>query len=209
MAGSTDYDPPDREHAALQMAAFLARLHLRVPAACFSFLPRLASPLHLASPARALAPPLRAARALLEAAPPPAAAHNAHKRCLLHGDFWPGNLLWRDGVLAAVVDWEDAAIGDPLADLAIARCDLSWGFGHRAMALFTRRYGEVTGFDPARLPLWDIAAAIHQAPHAADYAAGWQALGRADVTCAAIAAAHRRLAQEAMAALRGSGVMAP
>ncbi|MEZ4728676.1 MAG: phosphotransferase [Caldilineaceae bacterium] len=24
---------------------------------------------------------------------------------LLHGDFWPGNLLWQDGRLAAVIDW--------------------------------------------------------------------------------------------------------
>src|SRR5260370_15637127 len=30
---------------------------------------------------------------------------------LLHGDFWPGNILWRDGQLVAVIDWEDAALG--------------------------------------------------------------------------------------------------
>jgi len=24
---------------------------------------------------------------------------------LLHGDFWPGNILWRDGQLVAVIDW--------------------------------------------------------------------------------------------------------
>jgi aminoglycoside phosphotransferase (APT) family kinase protein len=39
---------------------------------------------------------------------------------LLHGDFWPGNALWRDGALVAILDWEDAAIGDPLADVANA-----------------------------------------------------------------------------------------
>ncbi|MGD8418414.1 MAG: phosphotransferase, partial [Pseudomonadales bacterium] len=32
---------------------------------------------------------------------------------LLHGDFWPENLLWRNGELAAILDWEDAALGDP------------------------------------------------------------------------------------------------
>ena len=25
---------------------------------------------------------------------------------LLHGYLWPGNLLWQDGRLVAVVDWE-------------------------------------------------------------------------------------------------------
>ena len=39
---------------------------------------------------------------------------------LLHGDYWPGNILWKDGRLAAVIDWEDACLGDPLVDLAMA-----------------------------------------------------------------------------------------
>ena len=38
----------------------------------------------------------------------------------LHGDLHPGNLLVRDGRLAAVIDWGLAAVGDPAADLAIA-----------------------------------------------------------------------------------------
>ncbi|MCI0397582.1 MAG: phosphotransferase [Chloroflexi bacterium] len=43
---------------------------------------------------------------------------------LLHGDFWPGNTLWQDGKLVAVIDWEDARSGDPLIDLAISRLDI-------------------------------------------------------------------------------------
>jgi aminoglycoside phosphotransferase (APT) family kinase protein len=38
--------------------------------------------------------------------------------CLVHGDFRPGNIVYApDGSAAAVLDWELAAIGDPLADL--------------------------------------------------------------------------------------------
>ncbi len=48
---------------------------------------------------------------------------------LLHGDFWPGNLLWKEGGLVAVIDWEDAALGDPLADVANARLEILWAFG--------------------------------------------------------------------------------
>ncbi len=195
LAGESDYDPQDRDGAALEMAAFLARLHMRAPGGRFSFLPRLTAPLQLVGPGRAEEPPLLAARAVLEAAPVAGGGQR-----LLHGDFWPGNLLWRGGRLAAVVDWEDAAIGDPLADVAIARCDLAWGFGWRAMEVFTRRYGALTGFDLAGLALWDIAAVLRQAPHGGDYAEGWQELGRVDVTRDAIAAVHRRLAREAMAA---------
>ncbi len=201
VTGRPEYDPENREAAALQMAAFLARLHRRGHAARFPFLPRLGPPRRLAGPGRALPSALRPARALLEAAAAPAAAHGQR---LLHGDFWPGNLLWQDGRLAAVVDWEDAATGDPLADLAIARCDLCWSFGFHAMALFTRRYAALTGFDLASLPLWDMAAVVRQAPHAADWAEGWRALGRGDITADSVRAAHRRLAQEAMAVLGGT-----
>ena len=35
----------------------------------------------------------------------------------MHGDFWFGNLLTRDGVVSGVVDWEHAAAqGSPLRD---------------------------------------------------------------------------------------------
>jgi aminoglycoside phosphotransferase (APT) family kinase protein len=50
---------------------------------------------------------------------------------LLHGDYWPGNILWRDGRLVAILDWEDAAFGDPLADLANSRLEVLWAFGVR------------------------------------------------------------------------------
>jgi len=37
-----------------------------------------------------------------------------------HGDVAPGNLLIRDGVLAAVIDFGTCGVGDPACDLAIA-----------------------------------------------------------------------------------------
>jgi aminoglycoside phosphotransferase (APT) family kinase protein len=38
----------------------------------------------------------------------------------MHADLSPGNLLVRDGRLAAVIDWGGAGIGDPTVDLIIA-----------------------------------------------------------------------------------------
>jgi len=75
---------------------------------------------------------------------------------LLHGDYWPGNALWKDRRLAAIVDWEDAAIGDPLADVANARLELLWARGVEAMHMFTQRYAALTGVDLAHLPDWDL-----------------------------------------------------
>jgi aminoglycoside phosphotransferase (APT) family kinase protein len=90
---------------------------------------------------------------------------------LLHGDFWPGNILWKDGRIAAVIDWEDAAIGDPLADLAKARLEILWAFGSDAMQLFTQHYQALTGIDFTNLPVWDLFAALRPAGKLAEWAA--------------------------------------
>ena len=39
-------------------------------------------------------------------------------RTLVHGDYWPGNLLWQRGRLTGVVDWEEPRLGDPSRDVA-------------------------------------------------------------------------------------------
>lgn len=82
---------------------------------------------------------------------------------LLHGDFWPENLLWKNGVVAAVLDWEDAAIGDPLSDVAGARVELRYKFGVAGMQRFTEAYARHHSVDLNRLALWQVyvAAAAH------------------------------------------------
>ena len=79
---------------------------------------------------------------------------------LLHGDFWPGNILWKDGRLVAIIDWEDAALGDPLADLANSRLEMLWAFGIEAMHRFTHHYQSMTTLDFTNLPYWDLCAAL-------------------------------------------------
>ncbi|MCA9567849.1 MAG: phosphotransferase [Myxococcales bacterium] len=73
-------------------------------------------------------------------------------RRLLHGDLWPGNVLWRGDELAVVLDWEDAAVGDPVSDVAVARCELHAVWSPEAAERLLQAYGPV---DPARLALWD------------------------------------------------------
>lgn len=83
---------------------------------------------------------------------------------LLHGDFWPENVLWRGGEIAAVLDWEDAALGDPLSDVACARLELRYKFGKRGALRFTQAYARHRRIDAQRLALWDVfvaAAAQH------------------------------------------------
>jgi aminoglycoside phosphotransferase (APT) family kinase protein len=88
---------------------------------------------------------------------------------LLHGDFWPGNILWRDGQLVAVIDWEDAALGDPLADVANSRLEILWAFGLDAMQSFTHQYQSMTTIDFTHLPYWDLCAALRRVAQIAQW----------------------------------------
>jgi aminoglycoside phosphotransferase (APT) family kinase protein len=88
--------------------------------------------------------------------------HQQNASVLLHGDFWPGNILWRDGQLVGVIDWEDAALGDPLADVANSRLEILWAFGIEAMQSFTHHYQSMTPVDFTNLPYWDLYAALRR-----------------------------------------------
>ncbi|MFL2536141.1 MAG: phosphotransferase family protein [Candidatus Azotimanducaceae bacterium] len=75
---------------------------------------------------------------------------------LLHGDFWAGNLIWDQDRLVGILDWEDAAIGDPMCDLAAARLELLWRFDHKTVQRFTQHYAERLPIHPWRLALWQV-----------------------------------------------------
>jgi aminoglycoside phosphotransferase (APT) family kinase protein len=89
---------------------------------------------------------------------------------LLHGDYWPGNILWHKGHLAGIIDWEDAHVGDPLADLAISRLEVLWAFDMDAMRTFTRQYQSLINLDFSALPYWDLCAALRPAFQIATWA---------------------------------------
>jgi len=129
--------------------------------------------------------------------PPP----EPDRTTLLHGDFWAGNLLWRDDLIVAVIDWEEASVGDPLTDVATTRLDLLWAFGPRSMAAFTDHYLSLTSLDPTRLPVWDLVAALRPAGAFSGWVADWVDFGRPDMTAATMRAQHRWFLDQALRAL--------
>lgn len=190
-------EPPDLTAFTDGLATALAALHdVAIPHPGLAGLPdvrdswALPSGTTIAGPDHALSEPaIRAALAL--AWPPPA----ANPPVLLHGDYWPGNTLWRDGALAGIIDWEDAMTGDPLADVAVARQELAWFFGTRAMAEFTARYRQLRpAVDVSALPAWDLRAALRPAGKLA----GW---GLSAGQQASMIAAHRQFVSEALGQL--------
>ena len=78
---------------------------------------------------------------------------------LVHIDYWPGNVLWDKGQITAVVDWEEAAFGDPGIDVAYCRMELCLsGLGHVADE-FLSTYEAERGQQVANLGFWELAAA--------------------------------------------------
>lgn len=122
---------------------------------------------------------------------------------LLHGDYWPGNLLWKSGELVTVLDWEEAAIGDPLVDVAIARLDVLWAFGQAAMHAFTQRYREQTQWEWRNLARWDLLVALRPMSNLARWASAYanDALRRPDVTEVSMREGHRYFVGQAFHSL--------
>lgn len=161
--GATDFAPENLPDYLRQCATHLAQIHC-LPAADFDFLPRqsdIYANKFKVRPAK-LDDSIGEGqiRDVLESVWP-LAQHN--KSVLLHGDYWPGNLLWQGGQLIAIIDWEDARTGDSLADLANSRLEILWAFGMEAMQEFTRIYQSLTALDYTNLPYWDLCAALRPA----------------------------------------------
>ena len=186
--GQMDFAPVNPVDYAVQMAKHLAQIHQVDGArADLSFLPH--KPIDLAALIGKGPPQVNIVfeegriRETLERAWPNL-KHN--RSTLLHGDFWPGNILWQGENLAAVIDWEDACTGEPLSDLAISRLDMLWIIGLDAMQAFTHEYLTRIRLEPANLPYWDLYAALRLARLAGDDLAGWTAFfhpyGRRDIT---------------------------
>ena len=159
--GTTEFAPADLPDFLTQAATQLAQIHqLKATQLEFVQLPLLGKGFGARPPILDSTLHEGQIRDRLEACWPLAQQNQA---TLLHGDFWPGNLLWRAGRLVAVIDWEDAALGDPLADLANSRLEVLWAFGEAAMQHFTAAYRTRNELDFTNLPYWDLCAALRPA----------------------------------------------
>jgi len=127
---------------------------------------------------------------------PPITRSNAP--VMRHGDFWPGNVLWRDNEIVAVIDWEECLVGEPLADLAICRLDLWWILGEQAAYEFTELYQAQMNLDLKDLPYWDLCASLRPITNLEAWAPAYLDLGRTDITYETMARDHRAFVSQAL-----------
>jgi aminoglycoside phosphotransferase (APT) family kinase protein len=88
---------------------------------------------------------------------------------LVHGDFRNGNLIIGPEGVRAVLDWEVAHLGDPMADLAWL-CLPPWRFGRNELAVgglgnrdtLFAAYESAGGerVDPARVRFWEALGSL-------------------------------------------------
>jgi aminoglycoside phosphotransferase (APT) family kinase protein len=82
----------------------------------------------------------------------------------VHGDLMDGNLLLRQGRLAAVIDWGSCKAGDPAIDLVA-----SWSlFDGPSRAVFRERLGFVDEPMWLRGRAWAVSAAVQALPYYRD-----------------------------------------
>lgn len=79
---------------------------------------------------------------------------------LVHGDFHPGNVIWRRGTLTGLVDWSAARVGSRWFELAQCRAGIALLFGMRAVRVLTDHYLDVAAVEPVDLPVFDLMSGL-------------------------------------------------
>lgn len=95
-----------------------------------------------------------------------------------HTDYWPGNTLWQNGDLTAVVDWESPATGDRAMDVAYCALDIRYLGMDRVADHFVKSYREESDDPLANLSHWEAIGLCRPMPDIAQWVPAWVAMGR-------------------------------
>jgi aminoglycoside phosphotransferase (APT) family kinase protein len=166
LRGRIEWDPPTVDAFLLALAEPLPVIHsVRVSAG--GVLPGYRPyPLAMHRPPRWAARPdvWECAIDLLERGGAP-----SDERLFVHRDYHPGNVLWEGGRVSGIVDWVNASIGSPWADVGHCRVNIASELGLKAADRFLDLYRGVSGRADEYHPYWDISAAIGGLDEDADW----------------------------------------
>lgn len=125
------------------------------------------------------------------------AASSSGPRCLIHGDYHPGQVLWDGAALTGVIDWANLRLGRPGDDVATCRTDVVMFDGRRAADRFLTAYESLAG-PVADLPVWELGCAIRARAFSHYWLRSFHEGGRPQLTLPML---RRRLAVMAARAL--------
>jgi len=100
---------------------------------------------------------------------------------LTHGDYWSGNVVWRDGRLTGIVDLSSGSRGPRGFDLGWCRLDLVLLFDERVADEFLAAYVAGSGEAVEEIRLWDRWAVARSHDTVASWGPNYRPLGRADL----------------------------
>jgi aminoglycoside phosphotransferase (APT) family kinase protein len=171
LEGEPDIAPRDPERWARELGRALARVHRAANerlASIASVFQRGRSGDELAGP---LAPEVRSRWPQIAGSP----------EVLTHGDYWSGNVIWRDGALTGIVDWSGAARGPRGFDLGWCRLDLFLLYDERIADVFLEAYEAATGETVDDVALWDGWALARSHDIVDTWTPNYAPLGRPDL----------------------------
>lgn len=120
---------------------------------------------------------------------------------LNHGDFHPGNLLWRRGRLSGVVDWSYARVGIRWWEVAYMRMEVALLVGVRAADVLLDRYEAAVGEESPDQAVWDLVCLYNAHRAAQQWLVAYREQGRRDLTLATIRRRLTYLARRALSCL--------
>lgn len=94
-----------------------------------------------------------------------------------HTDYWPGNTMWQDGTLAAVVDWEAPAVSGRGMDVAYCALDITYLGMPEVAQIFVEGYRRASGDRLDDLAYWEAVGLCRPFPDIADWTPAWSVMG--------------------------------
>lgn len=79
----------------------------------------------------------------------------------VHGDAWPGNMLFEGDNCTALIDWKTAGVGDPGVDLGGFRLQMAMQYGPDAPDEVLRGWQDQADRDAESVSYWDAIAALN------------------------------------------------
>jgi aminoglycoside phosphotransferase (APT) family kinase protein len=79
----------------------------------------------------------------------------------VHGDVWPGNIVWTADEEAVLIDWKTAGVGSPGVDLGELRKQVAIIFGPDAPDLVLQGWEQTAGATAPDVAYWDAIAALN------------------------------------------------
>jgi aminoglycoside phosphotransferase (APT) family kinase protein len=164
--GTTDWPPPPSSDRLCAAGAALARVHAVAmePREHLPFRPRPIAVDDFAADRRNARMPTTP---LLEKADELITTHGLPpgRTVFVHGDVWPGNVIWSGDEIAALIDWKTAGVGAPGVDLGELRKQVAITFGPEAPGHVLDGWERATGTKAGHAAYWDAVAALNTRTH--------------------------------------------